>query len=124
MIFTARAQCSNVRVFSNDGRKNHYGTFARHQRGITQATWRSDRDSFRKTKRLGAAIRICNLIKGRDVISQYDVLCAAAGELGIPADTVDKSLSELEEIGYVSLARSGGDIAKIEERIPLLDAQY
>jgi hypothetical protein len=79
---------------------------------------------FRKTKRLGAAIRICNLIKGRDVISQYDVLCAAAGELGIPADTVDKSLSELEEIGYVSIARSGGDIAKIEERIPLLDAQY
>jgi len=79
---------------------------------------------FRKTKRLGAAIRICNLIKGRDVISQYDVLCAAAGELGIPADTVDKALNELEEIGYVSVSRSAGDITKIEERIPLLDAQY
>ncbi len=79
---------------------------------------------FRKSKRLGAAIRICNLIKGRDVISQYDVLCAAAGELGIPADTVDKALNELEEIGYVSLTRSGGEVTKIEERVPLLDAQY
>ena len=79
---------------------------------------------YRKSKRLGAAVRVCNLIKGHDVIDQYDVLCAAAGELGIPADTVDKALSELEEIGYVSITRKGGDISKIEERIPLLDAQY
>jgi hypothetical protein len=79
---------------------------------------------FRKTKRLGAAVRVCNLIKGRDVIAQYDVLCAAAGELGIPADTVEKALSELEEIGYVSVTRKAGDISKIEERIPLLDTQY
>jgi hypothetical protein len=79
---------------------------------------------FRKTKRLGAAVRICNLIKGRDVIDQYDQLCAATGELGIGADTAEKALNELEEIGYVTITRTGGEIAKIEERIPLLDSQY
>jgi len=79
---------------------------------------------FRKTKRLGAAVRICNLIKGRDVIDQYDLLCAAAGELGIGADTAERALSELEEIGYVTVTRQGGDISKIEERIPLLDSRY
>lgn len=58
------------------------------------------------------------------MIDQYDMLCAATGELGIPADTVDKALTELEEIGYVKLTRSAGDITKIEERVPLLDSQY
>ena len=49
---------------------------------------------------------------------------AAAGELGIGADTLDAALRELEEIGYVSLHRTGGDIRKIEERIPLLDDRF
>ena len=79
---------------------------------------------FRKSKRLGAAIRIANLIKGQDVISNYEYLLAAAGELKIGADTLDKSLEELEEIGYVTLYKSGGEIKKIEERIPLLEEQY
>ncbi len=79
---------------------------------------------FRKSKRLGAAVRIANLIKGQDVIKNYDFLLAAAGELRIPADTLDKALEELEEIGYVTLHRSGNDIAKVEERIPLLTEQY
>lgn len=79
---------------------------------------------FRKSKRLGAAVRIANLIKGQDVIKNYDFLLAAAGELRIPSDTLDKALDELEEIGYVTLHKSGNDIAKIEERIPLLTEQY
>ena len=79
---------------------------------------------FRKSKRFGAAARIANLIKGQDVITNYDFLLAAAGELRIPADTLEKALSELEEIGYVALHKSGGDILKIEERVPLLEEQY
>jgi len=79
---------------------------------------------FRKSKRLGAAARIANLIKGQDVITNYEFLLAAAGELRIPADTLEKSLSELEEIGYVTLHKSAGDISKIEERVPLLEEQY
>ena len=85
--------------------------------GITEA-------HFRKSKRLGAAARICNLIKGQDVISEYEILLAAGGEIGISADTMDNALRELEEIGYVTIHRSSGDIAKLEERIPLLDRQY
>lgn len=79
---------------------------------------------FRKSKRLGAAVRIANLIKGQDVISNYDFLLAAAGELRIQADTLEKALCELEEIGYVTLYRSGGEITKVEERVPLLEEQY
>lgn len=79
---------------------------------------------FRKSKRLGAAVRIANLIKGQDVISNYDFLLAAAGELRIQADTLEKALGELEEIGYVTLYRSGGEITKVEERVPLLEEQY
>jgi hypothetical protein len=43
---------------------------------------------------------------------------------GIPADTLDRALSELEDIGYVTLHKSGGDIRKVEERIPLLSDSY
>lgn len=79
---------------------------------------------FRRSKRLGAAARIANLIKGQDVIRNYDFLLAAAGELRIPADTLEKALYELQGIGYVTLHRSGGDISKLEERVPLLEKQY
>ncbi|MDD5727540.1 MAG: hypothetical protein PHV59_03155 [Victivallales bacterium] len=79
---------------------------------------------FRISKRLGAAVRIANLIKGQDVISNYDFLLAAAGELSISADTLDRALVELEEIGYVTLYKSSGDIRKVEERVPLLEEQY
>ena len=79
---------------------------------------------FRKSKRFGAAARVCNLIRGCDVVSDYNSLVASVGELGIGADTLDAALRELEEIGYVSLHRSGGDIHKIEERIPLLDDRF
>src|SRR5262245_54603817 len=79
---------------------------------------------FRKSKRFGAAARVCNLIRGCDVVSNYNSLVAAAGELGIGADTLDAALRELEEIGYVSLHRSDGDIRKIEERVPLLDDRF
>ena len=79
---------------------------------------------FRKSKRFGAAARICNIIRGCDVVSDFNSLVAAAGELGIGADTLDASLRELEEIGYVSLFRSGGDIRRIEERIPILDDRF
>lgn len=79
---------------------------------------------FRKSKRFGAAARICNLIRGCDVVSDYNSLVASAGELGIVADTVDAALRELEEIGYVTVYRSGGDTQKIEERIPLLDDRF
>jgi DNA-binding transcriptional ArsR family regulator len=79
---------------------------------------------FRKSKRLGAAARLCNVLRGQDVLDNYEMLAAAAGELGIPADTLDRALSELEEIGYVTVHKSGGDIKKVEERIPLLSDRY
>ena len=79
---------------------------------------------FRKSKRLGAAARLCNVIRGQDVLDNYEMLVAAAGELGISADTLDRALSELEEIGYVTLNKSGGEIRKVEERIPLLSDRY
>jgi hypothetical protein len=52
------------------------------------------------------------------------MLLAAGGELGIQADTLERGLGELEEIGYVTLHKYGGDIRKIEERIPLLSDRY
>lgn len=79
---------------------------------------------FRKSKKLGAATRICSLIRGTDVVSEYEALLAACGELGIVADTVDAALTELQEVDYVTLHRAGGEIQKIEERIPLLDTRY
>jgi DNA-binding transcriptional ArsR family regulator len=79
---------------------------------------------FRKSKRSGAAARLCNVLRGQDVIDNYEMLAAAGGELGISADTLDRALSELEEIGYVTLHKSGGDIRKVEERIPLLADSY
>lgn len=79
---------------------------------------------FRKSKRLGAAARLCNVLRGQDVINDYEMLAAAAGELGIQADTLDRALTELEEIGYVTLQKSGGEIRKLEERIPLLSDRY
>jgi len=79
---------------------------------------------FRRSKRLGASARIANLIKGQDVIKNYDFLIAAAGELRISSDTLQISLSELEEIGYVTVHKSGGEITKVEERVPLLEEQY
>ncbi len=92
--------------------------------GLCNQTGGLTETHFRKTKRLGAAVRVANLIKGQDVISDYNYLLAAAGELKIPADTLDKSLEELQEIGYVSLHKSSGEIKKIEERIPLMEEQY
>jgi len=79
---------------------------------------------FRKSKRLGAAARLCNVLRGQDVLDNYEMLAAAAGELGIPADTLDRALTELEEIGYVTVHKSGGEIKKVEERIPLLSDRY
>ncbi|MFH1371608.1 MAG: hypothetical protein ABII09_10035 [Planctomycetota bacterium] len=85
--------------------------------GITEAY-------YNKSKRLGAAVRICNIIKGQDVVTNPQILFIAAGELGISADTVEKALSELEEIGYVKVHRQIGEISKIEERVPLLEDEY
>lgn len=79
---------------------------------------------FRKSKRLGAAARLCNVLRGQDVLDNYEMLAAAAGELGISADTLDRALAELEEIGYVTLHKSSGEIRKVEERIPLLSDRY
>jgi hypothetical protein len=79
---------------------------------------------FRKSKRIGAAARLCNVLRGQDVLDNYEMLAAAAGELGIFADTLDRALSVLEEIGYVTVHKSGGDIKKVEERIPLLSDRY
>jgi len=79
---------------------------------------------YRKAKKFGAAARVCNLIRGRDVIKDYNALVAACGELGISADTLDNALRELEQIDYVRLARSGGEIVKVEERIPLLNDRF
>ena len=79
---------------------------------------------YRKSKKFGAAARICSLIKGRDVINNYDALVAAGGELGIGADTLENVLSELEKINYVTLYRSAGDIQKVEERVPLLSDRF
>lgn len=79
---------------------------------------------FRKSKRLGAAARLCNVLRGQDVIDDYNILAAAAGELGINADTLDRALGELEEIGYVTLYKTSGEIGKVEERIPLLSDRY
>lgn len=92
--------------------------------GLTRQTGGLVEAHFRKSKRFGAAVRICNLIRGQEVIKNYDTLVAATGELGIGADTLDLSLREMEEIGYVSIRRSGGDIKKINERIPLLSDRY
>lgn len=92
--------------------------------GLCSQTGGLTETHFRKSKRLGASARIANLIKGQDVIENYEFLLAAAGELRIPADTLDKALVELEEVGYVTLHRSGGDIVKVEERVPLLEQQY
>lgn len=79
---------------------------------------------FRKSRRLGAAARLCNVLRGQDVIDDYNMLAAAAGELGVGADTLDRALGELEEIGYVTLYKRGGEIRKVEERIPLLTDRY
>lgn len=58
------------------------------------------------------------------MLDNYEMLAAAAGELGISADTLDRALGELEEIGYVTIHKSAGDIKKVEERIPLLSDRY
>ncbi len=79
---------------------------------------------FRKSKRFGAAARICSLIRGRNVIQDYNLLVSAGGELGIFADLLEKALEELQDIGYVTLHRGGGEIKKIEERIPLLGSRF
>jgi hypothetical protein len=48
---------------------------------------------YRKSKKFGAAARVCSLIRGRNVIKNYDAIVAAAGELGISADTLESALS-------------------------------
>jgi DNA-binding transcriptional ArsR family regulator len=92
--------------------------------GLVSQTGGLIESHFRKAKRLGAAARMCNVLRGQDVIDNYQMLAAAAGELGIQADTLDRALAELEEIGYVTLHKSGGEIRKVEERIPLLSNRY
>ncbi|MEX2138499.1 MAG: hypothetical protein WD894_04515 [Pirellulales bacterium] len=92
--------------------------------GLTRQTGGIVEAEFRKSKKLGAAARVCSLIRGQDVINDYRALLAAGGELGIGADTLEAALNELQEIDYVTLHRSGGDIAKIEERVPLLNDRY
>ncbi len=67
---------------------------------------------FRKSKRIGAAVRIANLIKGQDVIESYEFLLAAAGELRISADTLEEALCDQEERDTLLIQRWVGEIAK------------
>jgi hypothetical protein len=69
-----------------------------------QSIRRSRRDSLSKSKRPGAWL--CNVLRGHDVINDYEMLAAAAGKLGILVDTLDRALGELQEIGYVTLTFS------------------
>lgn len=92
--------------------------------GLTRISGGLVEAHYRKSKKFGAAARICSLIRGRNVIKNYESLVAAAGELGIGADTLEKALSELEKINYVTLYKSADEIQSIEERIPLLSDRF
>lgn len=92
--------------------------------GLTRQTGGLVEAHYRKSKRLGSAARICSLIGGQEVIKDYNALVAAAGELAINADTLETALTELQEIGYITIHRGVGGINKVEERIPLLSDRY
>jgi hypothetical protein len=65
------------------------------------------------------------LIQGRDVISDYSRLEAAAGEIGIDDTLLERALQNLEEVGYVRLkTMEGGRVIRVQESVPLLSSAY
>lgn len=73
---------------------------------------------------LGMAERLAIHIRGTDVISDYKKLEYVAGQFGIDSLILPRVLETLEEIGWVRVKKSTGQIKKVEESVPYFKDVY
>ena len=79
---------------------------------------------MKRTKIIGTAAQLCNVLKDSEVIADYGRLEIAAGEIGIDGPLLEKALRELREIEFVRLREAGGEIRRVDVTIPLLKKVY
>lgn len=92
-------------------------------RSVTTDSWvLSNVDN---TQLIGMAADLAGLMRGRNVIDNVDALKIVASEtLDIPATVLPGALGVLEECGFVDLTRSGSQITRVFESIPVFRSLY
>lgn len=73
---------------------------------------------FENTLLIGKAAVLAMHLRGLLYIDDYTALKFAAGQLGIGALELPKVLEELETVDFISIIRSGGQIKRVDIRVP------
>ena len=94
------------------------------QMGLSQITSGLSNLHMKNVKLIGAASQVCSLIESRQVVSNFDSLIVAAGEIGIDDNLLDKCLDELQELEFVRVIKNGQVTKKIEVTIPQLKNRF
>lgn len=79
---------------------------------------------YRKTLLIGKAASLAMHLRGLLYIKDYIQLEYAAASLGISSIELPTVLHELEEIGFISIVRSGDNIRRIDIRVPEFRSGY
>ena len=79
---------------------------------------------YKKTLLIGKAAALAMHLRGLLYIKDYIQLEYAAASLGISSIEMPAVLQELEEIDFISIARSGNKIRRIEIRVPEFRSGY
>lgn len=77
------------------------------------------------THLVGMAADLAGLIRGRNVIESYEALEIVASEtLDIPAMVLPQTLEVLELAGFVEVDRTGSEITRVIETVPIYQSLY
>jgi len=110
---TDRPSAATVGVRAHD---MHHGLVRKHSGLVNRY--------MKRTKAIGAAAQIATVIKDLEVIEDYGQLEVSAGEIGIDETLLEKALRELQEVEFVRLKESGGEIRRVDVTVPLLRDMY
>jgi len=110
---TDRPSAATVGVRAHD---MHHGLVKKHSGLINRF--------MKRTKVIGAAAQIATVIKDLEVIEDYGQVEVSAGEIGIDETLLEKALRELQEVEFVRLKESGGEIRRVDVTVPLLRDMY
>lgn len=91
--------------------------------GLTNVNMGLVNSNMKKIKLIGAAAQVASLIKGQNVVT-FQALEVAAGDLGIDENLLEKALVELQEIEFVDIKYSNGQIERVDEEVPILRDTY
>lgn len=78
---------------------------------------------YRATRLMGAVAQISGLLAGQQQVG-YEKLLVAVGELGVDDSLLDKTLAEMQELGFLRVTKRISGDHTIDIKVPLVGDRY